>query len=303
MIIWVKENETENFLPLIPEDMQSHVKSGEWFCLGALADPVDSDTSANEKTAAGVLLFSSEEGLSNGEDPAIMIQLHWIYVNPDYRQKGIGNALMDALSDVLKDNPADGILCDVPFSSEYDLAEAFLTDWGFEFDVIERPEVTLTKEDGREYNQKKGDGKHTNLLSRDNGVWPLKDVPPEAFRKALHAIVAMTPTPYYEDISDDPKIYDGELSCAVMKNDTVSSLLLFEKLSDMDYQLVIMSSLSEKPAIELKDLITYSAAVYYLKLPEDAGIHVRLAIERSMSLFSYFFPDKELALLRRGYFE
>ena len=27
MIIWVKENETENFLPLIPEDMQSHVKS------------------------------------------------------------------------------------------------------------------------------------------------------------------------------------------------------------------------------------------------------------------------------------
>ena len=140
-------------------------------------------------------------------------------------------------------------------------------------------------------------------VATEYGEEVLKDVPPEAFRKALHAIVAMTPTPYYEDISDDPKIYDGELSCAVMKNDTVSSLLLFEKLSDMDYQLVIMSSLSEKPAIELKDLITYSAAVYYLKLPEDAGIHVRLATERSMSLFSYFFPDKELALLRRGYFE
>lgn len=303
MIIWVNDNDLEAFLPLIPVDMQNDVKSGEWLCLGALADSTEPEgEKADEKVAAGVLLFSSAEGVSNGEDPTVMIRLHWIYVAPDYRQKGIGNALMDALSDVLKDNPADGILCDVPFGSEYDLAEAFLADWGFAFDVIESPEVTLTKEDGRNYNEKKKHAKTSNLLSENNGVCPLKDIPPEAFRKALHAIISQTPNPFYRGISDDPEIYDGELSCAVMKEDAVSSLLLFEKQSEERYQLVMMSSLSQNPAIELKDLITYSAVVFYLKRPEEAGIHVNLGSERSMSLFSYFFPDKELVLLRRGYY-
>ncbi len=301
MIIWAKENDTEVFLPLIPEDMQSRVESGEWLCMGALAEPVDADTAKEgEKVAAGVLLFSEEEGVSNGEDPAVMILLHWICVAPDYRQKGIGNELMEALSDVLKDSPADGILCDVPFSSEYDLAEAFLADWGFEFDVIESKQVTLTKEDAREYTKKKGEMKTSNLLSKNNGVHPLRNVLPEEFRRALHAIKAQTPS--YEGISDDPKTYEGELSCAVMKNGSITSLMLFEKLSEEHFQLVLMSSLSANPAVELKDLITYSGAVFYMKTPENAAVHLSLGSERGMSLFSYFFPDRELNLLRRGYF-
>ena len=43
MIIWVNDKEMENYLPLIPERMHRSVLSGDWFCLGALADPVGTD--------------------------------------------------------------------------------------------------------------------------------------------------------------------------------------------------------------------------------------------------------------------
>ena len=303
MVIWVKDSDLEDFLPLIPYDMQDEVQSGEWLCLGALADPVASDDDGGgEKVAAGVLLFSANEGLSFGEVPLTMIQLRWIYVAPSYRRMGIGNELMEAFSDVVKDNPADGILCDIPFGSEYDLAEEFLSDWGFEFEVIESPEVVISRMDGYYYKKQDNMKKSSNQLSPNNGVRPLKNVPANAFRKALHEIISKTPTPYYEGISDDPTIYDGEVSCAVMKNGVVSSLMLFEKLSETRFQMVIMSSLAANPAVELRDLIIYSAAVLYVKLPPETEVHINLGSERSMSLFSYFFPEKELMLIRRGYF-
>ncbi|MBQ9505180.1 MAG: hypothetical protein IJU93_09250 [Lachnospiraceae bacterium] len=65
MVIWVKENEMEAFLPLIPEEMSGRVKSGEWFCLGALAEDKEAaEASGDERLAVGVLLFSSEEEIS-----------------------------------------------------------------------------------------------------------------------------------------------------------------------------------------------------------------------------------------------
>lgn len=53
------------FLPLVPEDMKEEVKNGEWFCLGALAETEEAASEESDvKTAAGVLLFSSEDGVS-----------------------------------------------------------------------------------------------------------------------------------------------------------------------------------------------------------------------------------------------
>ena len=75
--------------------MRQSVISGDWFCLGALEETSDQDKGEpDERVAAGVLLFSSEDGISYGELPVNMILLRWIYVAPGYRQKGIGNELM-----------------------------------------------------------------------------------------------------------------------------------------------------------------------------------------------------------------
>ena len=125
MIIWVKEKELDSFLPLIPAHMQEAVSSGDWFCLGALQDVPEDEGEEMEKLSAGVLIFSAEEGLSYGQDILTMIRIRWIYVTESARGQGLGNELMDALSDILKDNPAEGILVDIPFDTKYDLAEDF----------------------------------------------------------------------------------------------------------------------------------------------------------------------------------
>ena len=44
---------------------------------------------------------------------------------------------------------ADGVICDIPFDSEYDLAEAVLASWGFQFEVIDSNEMTVSKDDCR----------------------------------------------------------------------------------------------------------------------------------------------------------
>ena len=55
MIIWVKEKELEQFLPLIPKDMQESLRNEEWFCLGALSETEGGGE--GEMTAAGVVVF------------------------------------------------------------------------------------------------------------------------------------------------------------------------------------------------------------------------------------------------------
>ena len=118
MIIWVKENEMDSFLPLIPENMREAVRSGDWFCLGALTDVPEEGEDEKEKLCAGVLIFSVEDGLSYEQDILTMIRIEWIYVTESVRGQGLGNELMEALSDILKDNPAEGILIDIPFDTK-----------------------------------------------------------------------------------------------------------------------------------------------------------------------------------------
>ena len=131
---------------------------------------------------------------------------------------------------------------------------------------------------------------------------PLKNIPPGRFREALQKIVTGTKVPLYDNISEDPSVYDEEISCGVMKNDKVTSLILFEKDSDQEYHLVLLSSLSANAAVELRDMLMYSSIKFHLGTPDDAYVRVLLGSERSIDLFSFFFPDKKLPLIRRGFY-
>ncbi len=132
-----------NFAPLIPHEYLGELESGQIFCLGALKEEDEGSV------PVGVLLFDVEDGVTGGTEPATMIVLKWIYVAEEHREEGYANELMDALSDILEDSPAEGIICDVPFDSEYDLAEAFFSSWGFQFEVVDTEVMIISKEDCR----------------------------------------------------------------------------------------------------------------------------------------------------------
>ena len=300
MVIWVKEENLRQFLPLIPEEFQDEVISGELLCLGALAED-----KTDERTAAGVLLFSVEDGLIYEEEQSVMIVVHWIYVAEAERQKGLANELVDALSDVLDDSPAEGVICDIPMDSEYDLAEAFFTSWGFEFRVIDSCEMIISKEDFRKKMktmESEDIKKAAKTFDKPEGLTAIPDIDEEAFKKALQAMKEAEKTGYYDGVSENMDDYAGDMSYAIMHKGEISSMILFSRDYRDDLVMVLLSSLSTKGAKELLDLLYYSSGYYYMNYPEDVQIHLFVGIEKSRNLATHIFPGKDPVMVRRGYF-
>ena len=305
MIIWVKEKELDSFLPLIPAHMQEAVSSGDWFCLGALQDVPEDEGEEMEKLSAGVLIFSAEEGLSYGQDILTMIRIRWIYVTESARGQGLGNELMDALSDILKDNPAEGILVDIPFDTKYDLAEDFFSGWGFDFEVIPDKEMLVSKEDAiLRYGSigKSIEVVKERLKAVHDDIRPLKAVPETAFRKALNEMVSKSDSLFHINISSDPGVYDPEMSCAVMKEGEVSSLILYDRIGPKELRLILMASLSPNAATELGNLLAYVAALYYVRESDDTVVKIVMESPKTVELFNHVFASSEPDLIRRGYF-
>ena len=301
MIIWVKEKELDSFLPLIPAHMQEAVSSGDWFCLGALTDVPGEES----KLCAGVLIFSAEDGLSYGQEILTMIRIQWIFVTESLRGQGLGDELMDALSDILQDNPAEGILVDVPFGPEYDLAEDFFSGWGFDFEVIASSEILISKEDAvlRHGSMEKAkEIVKDRLKTVHDDIRMLKDIPDDVFRRALNEIIRREDSLYHVNISDDPMDYDREMSCAVMKEGEVSSLILYDRIGPKELRLILMSSLSPNAATELGNLLAYVAALYYVRESDDTVVKIVIESPKTMELFNHVFASSEPDLIRRGYF-
>ena len=302
MIIRVTEKEIEEFLPLIPADMQEPIRDEEWFCLGALLEPDGGD---GESTPTGVIVFSPEEGIAGDGEASSVLQIKWLFVAVEYRRKGIANDLMQELSDVLSDNPAEGIICDIPFDSEYDLMEAFFVSWGFDFEVIDNPEMIITKEDFKrkiESMEKEERISASEAFTKPDGVHSVMDITQELFTEAVQKAKASESLGYYDLISEDREDYAGDVSFVTIRDDKVSSLILFERLQGGDLHIVMLAGLSQKDTKEIFDLLHYAAGYYYLNYPEKARVKVTLGNERSRKLAAHIFPNKDPMLIRRGYF-
>lgn len=299
MVVNVDEKILDRFLPLIPAECQDEVQSGEWFCLGALSGE------GEEKLPVGVLLFSAEDGMMNETEPATMLLLKWLYIAEEHRQKGFANELMDALSDILEDNPAEGILCDVPFDSEYDLLEAFLTSWGFQFEVTDTHEMIISKEDCRKQISSINKEEALSLATaseKPKGMLSLPEIPEKTFRKALRAAKEMEKSGYYDLLSENSEDYAGDMSYVFLHDDEISSMALFERLPDDNLHMVMLSASNPDGAKELLTLLHYAAGYYYLNYPEETKIRLTLGTQKSRNLATHLFPDKDPVMVRRGYF-
>ena len=302
MIIRVTEKELEGFLPLIPADMQEPVRDEEWFCLGALFEAEGGD---GESIPAGVIIFSPEEGIAGDGEASVLLQIKWLFVAGQYRRKGIANDLMQELSDVLSDNPAEGIICDIPFDSGYDLLEAFFVSWGFDFEVIDKAEMVITKEDFKrkiESMDKEERISASEAFTKPDGVHSIMDIPQELFAEAVQKAKASESFGYYDLISEDREDYAGDVSFVTIRDDKVSSLILFERLNGGNLHVVMLAGLSQKDTKEIFDLLHYAAGYYYLNYPENAKVVVTLGNERSRKLAAHIFPNKDPMMIRRGYF-
>ena len=107
---------------------------------------------------------------------------------------------------------------------------------------------------------------------------------------------------YYDRISEKKEDYAGDISFAIVKGDEVSSLILFEKLSNGDLHMMMFSGKATKASKELLSLLEYTAVCFYRNYPEKTKIILTLESERSLNLATHVFPEKDAGKIRRGIF-
>ena len=289
----------EAFAPLIPGEYIAKLESGQSFCLGALKEDGDA------KLPVGVLVFSVEKGEINGTETENLIVLQWFYVSEEHRQEGYMNELMDALSDVLDGSPAEGIICDIPLDSEYDLAEAVLISWGFRFEAVSTYEMIISKEDCRRQARSKDITIETNIVAgveKPKGMVSILDIPESVFKKAVKTARENNKSEALVQISESREDYAGDLSCVIKYGDDISSMVLVERYGDGDLHLVrLLSFVPDRPK-ELLALLRYLVSYYYMNYPEETKIHVTLKTDRAVNLAKHILPDMDTIKVRRGFF-
>lgn len=299
MVKNIEKNGLEAFAPLLTANHMEQLESGEIFCLGALKEDGDA------YIPVGALVFSVEEGFVDGTEPSTMIVLQWLYVAEEYRMQGYANELMEALSDVLEDSPADGIICDVPFDSEYDLVEAFLTSWDFAFEVVSSNEMIVTKEDCKRQGENQDISIDLNILKayeEPKGMVHIRDLSDEEFEKSVKRAKEDDKTGVLGRISENKEDYAGDMSCAMTDGKEITAIALFERLAECDLHLVVFMTFKPDGAKDLLRILRYVSLYYYLNYPENAKIHLTLGTQKGMNLASKLFPDMDPIQVRRGYF-
>ncbi len=295
MVIKVDERTMESFAPLIPEALRDYAGSGDAFCLGAVLD----------ETAAGVLVFSVNEGLDKNGDNCAMIELLWIYTAEGFRQRGVANELMEALSDLLDDNPSEGIICYIPSDGRYELAGSYLASWGFDFEDKDIPVMIITKEDCRAQVKDIDKVKAKNLAgdaARPEGLVTVSEIPKMKFRKAIKRMMEDEIPELVRSVSEDRDTYDADISFANVRDGEVSSVILFERRRDYELHLVALDALPDADSRELLNLLHYSAGLYYTQEPEETVVWFMLRNKKSMNLAKHIFPRKDVILVKRGFY-
>ena len=140
IITTINEVNSSIFEKLIPEGLFSMLPMSGYFALGAIYEE------EGEKYAAGTLVFEVTEGF-NGEENFIGAVLHWVYVAEQFRQKGIGDALVKEVLRVLESSGIELLRCDLPMGEEYNFLCFYLEQWGFQFRLMENYECDVTLEE------------------------------------------------------------------------------------------------------------------------------------------------------------
>lgn len=237
-----------------------------------------------------MLVFDVIAG-SNGIDNFTVAELRWLYVAQEHRHEGHGDALMTEFFAIVYKVNLLHVMCDLPFSEEYNLLCGFLESWDFEFHLENLYDLDISI----------GDVQSTTLMGRTSpkGILPLRAVPAADFR---HFILQVKEKPYVlENLSTLKEDYDGDISCVYIENGVTIGGFLVGRDSLGNLAVLLLRLLKTAPAI-LLGMTVYSANAAVKKYSPDTTVHVSCNIGFAADLIAKLFPDRQPSLIRRGYF-
>lgn len=282
IITTINEVNCSVFEKLMPEGLFSMLMMPGYFALGAIYEEED------EKYAAGVLVFEVTEGF-NGEENFIGAVLQWMYVADQFRQKGIGDALMKEVLRILESSEIELLRCDLPMGEEYDFLCFYLEQWGFEFRLMENYECDVTLEELLQNPFWKQKNK--------NRVEPLSEF---SDKTVIQGIQQFQDTPYMPlDLEEALDLCDKDVSCAIWEEGSIKGLLMMQKKGKEKLELLFARSLNGKPE-HMIDLFLFAAKQLQKKYTAETKIHMKCYLESSAKLIAHFIPQAQPLLVRRG---
>lgn len=284
MVITSITNSTaEPFARLLPAAELERVLDGRAYGLGAV------DESGEAPCAAGVLVFTVEEG-SDGEKDVVAAILRWFYVPEELRRRGAGEALMRELFRIADGSGVEHLLCDIPMPAEYDGLCAYLESWGFDFTLLDVPEAETTL---------------AALLANPavhsaapGGTIPLREIGDNALAAFFGRLRALPDTP--TDIDERASFYDPDISCVTLAKNAIDGALLIHVDAQGAMELCLLRTLSGSPH-EIGRMVSAAAHAAAAKLPGETPLRYLCRSQTVCDVTMKLFPDLEPLLIRRGY--
>lgn len=283
MIIQVTKNTAQSFDKLVVPELFYPVEREGHYCIGAVFE------NENENIAAGILIFDVDEGGSDGES-LIVVRLRWIYVAEEFRNKGIGNSLMEEFYRVLNDSELYNVICDVPFPEEYDELCSFLENWGFVFKLTDIYDYTAAV--GEYLSTKALSGKKPS-----EAVISISGLEPVEWR---HLVKLLKAKYRYNDLSENINDYDKNISCVWYDKNAIKGVLLVKIYGKNTAVPYVLRCINGNNSMIIFNLIVYGLNAAAKKYGNDTKVYVECTADYVADIIAYFFPDAQPLLVRRG---
>ena len=280
----VEENKVL-FQDLIPRYLLEGLKEDNRFGIGLL----DVNEKENTAQAVGAVVFDMLDG-TNEEDEDLMTSLiRWFYIGEEYREQGAADMLMKEYLSVIKNSGQQYVMCDLPLAAEYDQLCSYLQTWDFEFGITDDYELIIQMKDFLN-NIKLPEMSTAQIV-------PLCEIHASAFREYIQRLSERSEVDKH--LSENSKVYDGKVSCCYTENGKIMGALLVKKVSD-DYVEICSLEIQGEHQTELAKMMLYAKQQAEKRYSPDAYLNIVCSRTPVAKILSYFFPEREPLLVRRG---
>ena len=286
----VTKNNAQAFRSLMPAEHYDDVVEGRKKALGAIRHK------GKKKVVAGVVVFSIDR---IPEAKGFDVRLEWIYVADVFKKNGVGNMLMAELAgyaiqaegSIITLNMNVKELSDDADKERFAVLENFLDSWKFAFSLRTGDNFYLQVSDIKdgEYMNGPMDGVKSLEELGTGGEMMLK----RFFKILNHDYDAeLTATSY--------GFFDPRVSCVIVDNKTIKSVLLFHREGKGVYRYETVRSSADHNPGELIKLIRYACKASIKCDGEKSVLYGRFESDEGFATVQKLFPKARTMMQYHG---
>ncbi|MBO6214185.1 MAG: GNAT family N-acetyltransferase, partial [Lachnospiraceae bacterium] len=204
----------ELFSSVLTPDLAEDISVGRLYAIGALR------RDDSEIYGVGAIVFHIEESIVYESG---ILRVMWLYVNPDYRQRGVAHHLIGEVLKIMVDQGIHHASAEFPVKSDHSIILNYiLGSWHFEMETGLNPEALFKARDVYYYGK---------TGSYKKGAKSLASLDEKTYRQLVsNTLRRYSYRGYLRRLISDGSYIDRDLSCYMGNVTDVSAILLAHRL-------------------------------------------------------------------------